>query len=374
MIIGIDVSQIVYNTGVSRYTRELVRHLLQIDTENVYKLYAGALRQTLEIQTYFKDLRSSGLCFSEYLFPIPPKIADKFWNDWRFIDIESVIGPIDLFHSSNWTQPRTKAKKVTTVHDLTPALYPNYHDSLVIQNFKKNIQLIESQADLVFVDSKATEEDLVEHSSIPRQKIEVVYPGLNAKFRASSYEEITRVKQKYHLQKPYILTVGTKEPRKNIQRLIEAFESLNNGEINLVLVGKHGWGKDDMKVGDKKLNIIELGFVADEELPALYSGAMLFAYPSLYEGFGFPVLEAMACGCPVITSNISSLPEIAGNAALLVYPKDVKEIAHALHTLISNRNLQRDLTKKGLIQAKKFSWEEAAKQTLKIYNIINEKN
>ena len=183
--------------------------------------------------------------------------------------------------------------------------------------------------------------------------------------------KVKTYKKKYKLEKPYILSVGTKEPRKNIKRLIEAFVSLGRSDIELVLVGKRGWG-EEVEVGKAKVK--ELGFVEDKDLPALYSGAILFAYPSLYEGFGFPVLEAMACGCPVITSNISSLPEVVGQTALLVYPKETKEIANAINTLLNDDKLRQKLVKNGLEQAKKFSWEKTANQMIKTYQDINNVN
>ncbi|PIP52869.1 hypothetical protein COX08_04140 [Candidatus Beckwithbacteria bacterium CG23_combo_of_CG06-09_8_20_14_all_34_8] len=371
MIIGIDISQIVYQTGVSRYTKDLVRNLLLADKENEYKLYAGVIRQLPQILNFLKQLKNDGAKFKSFIYPISPKLADKFWNQWRLLEIENLIGHIDVWHSSNWTQPPTKAKKITTIHDLTPVLFPNYHDQLVVENFKRNLQLIEKNIDMVTVDSRATKDDLVNNINIDRQKITVIYPGVDPIFCQKSKEGIDNVKKKYKLEKPYILSVGTKEPRKNIKRLIEAFVSLGRSDIELVLVGKRGWG-EEVEVGKAKVK--ELGFVEDKDLPALYSGAILFAYPSLYEGFGFPVLEAMACGCPVITSNISSLPEVVGQTALLVYPKETKEIANAINTLLNDDKLRQKLVKNGLEQAKKFSWEKTANQMIKTYQDINNVN
>jgi len=367
MIIGIDISQIVYQTGVSRYTKDLVRNLLLADKDNEYKLYAGVFRQLPLILSFLRQLKNEGTKFKSFIYPISPKLADKFWNQWRLLEIENLIGHIDVWHSSNWTQPRTKAKKITTIHDLTPVLFPNYHDQLVVENFKRNLQLIEKNIDMVAVDSRATKDDLENNSSINRQKITVIYPSVNSIFCQKSKESIDNVKKKYKLEKPYILSVGTKEPRKNIKRLIEAFVSLGRSDIELVLVGKHGWGEKIVEMGNQ---IRELGFVDDEDLSILYSGAEAFVYPSLYEGFGFPVLEAMACGCSVITSNISSLPEVAGEAALLVYPKETKEIANAINTLLNDDKLRQKLVKNGLEQAKKFSWEKTAKEMLKIYQSL----
>lgn len=364
MIIGIDISQIVYQTGVSRYTKDLVRSLLNFDKENTYKLYAGVLKQLPAINDFLNQLHNEGYNFKSYVYPIPPKLADKFWNHWRFFKIEKLVGKIDVWHSSNWVQPKTDAFKVTTIHDLTPILYPDYHDPLVISNFKRNLDLIEKYTDIVVVDSRATKQDLLTNSCISAQKIEVVYPGVDLRFAQVSSEQKNQMLQKYKLDNSYILSVGTREPRKNCRRLIEAFNSLDNKKTDLVLVGKYGWGKQEEN-RDKQIK--ELGFVHDNELISLYGAAKIFVYPSLYEGFGFPVLEAMACGCPVITSNISSLPEVVGDAALLVYPKDGKEIAKAMNALLADEKLRQNLVKKGLEQVKKFNWEKTAKEMIQIY-------
>jgi len=371
MIIGIDISQIVYKTGVSRYTRELVKNLLKIDKDNQYKLYAGVLKQFPAVLNFIKELKAEGYKFQSYIYPIPPKFAEKYWNRWRVMDIERLIGKVDVFHCSDWTQPRCRGKKIATVHDLTPILFAKYHEAYLIDCFKQNLKLIEKEVDQVITVSKATEEDLVNNSIITRDKVEVIYSGVDKKFAPASETECNRVKTKYKLDKPYILSVGTKEPRKNIGRLIEAFQSLANQDIDLVLAGKYGWGENHMSnLKSQMSNIKEIGFVGDKDLPAFYSGAQVFAYPSLYEGFGMPILEAMACGCPVITSNISSLPEVAGDAALLVYPKDEKEIAKAMMALVDDEKLRNKLIKRGYEQVKKFSWQKTAEKTLELYHKI----
>jgi len=366
MIIGIDISQVVYNTGVSRYTKELVRNLLKIDKTNNYKLYAGTLRQLPELLKFISELKKEGLQFKSYIYPIPPKIAEKLWNRWRPFSIEMLIGKVDIFHCSDWTQPPAKAPKVTTLHDLTPLMYSKYHTPYVVSSFTRNLELLVKETKAIITVSKATKEDAANYG-IERVKMRVVYSGVSTEFAKVSDADRERVRNKYKIRKPFILTVGTREPRKNIKRLIEAYQSLGGMEAQLLIAGKYGWGDDGGEGKEPNQNIRTLGYVPDFDLPALYSLALIFVYPSLYEGFGLPVLESMAAGCPVITSNISSLPEVAGEGALLVYPKDSKEIAQAISALLHNEKLRQSLIKKGREQAAKFSWENTAQATLKIY-------
>ena len=189
--------------------------------------------------------------------------------------------------------------------------------------------------------------------------MKVIYEAASSLFRPVTPMP---VKKKYQLVRPYILSVGTLEPRKNLNRLIEAYQQLNLG-FDLVIVGKFGWGERVKPVTGVRL----LGFVPDEDLAGLYSGAQVFVYPSLEEGFGLPVLEAMACGCPVVTSGVSSLPEIGGQAAVYVEPASVKNIGEGIKTALGKQGAMRSL---GLVQARRFSWVKTAKETLKIYREV----
>jgi glycosyltransferase involved in cell wall biosynthesis len=189
--------------------------------------------------------------------------------------------------------------------------------------------------------------------------------------------ELWRVRTKYGIQGDYILSVGTLQPRKNLPRLIEAFIEARKRpgfDCRLVLVGKKGWGPDEAKALPagvlQRKDVIFTGYVEDEDLPALYSGSMAFAYPSLYEGFGLPVLEAMACGTPVLTSQVSSLPEVCGDAAVYVHPLRTEEICRALLALGSDKDLRKALQARGLLRAQKFSWRESARKTLAVYESV----
>ena len=219
-------------------------------------------------------------------------------------------------------------------------------------------------ADAIIVDSQSTKSDILAFFSIPEDKIHVVH-------LASDMKPVNaRLSPKYGIRGDYLLYVGTVEPRKNLLRLIEAFTQLDQ-ELKLVIVGVSGW--DNRAVyKSKNPNIIFTGYVSEEDLPAFYCNAKLLIYPSLYEGFGLPILEAMNCGCPVITSNISSMPEVAGDAALLVDPYNVEEIKSAAQKLLSDGMLRKKMVARGFRQARRFSWEKTADETLQVYQKVLE--
>jgi len=211
---------------------------------------------------------------------------------------------------------------------------------------------------------------------LPEKKIKVVYEAAPEDLKPVKDKKISqKLFKKYNLDGDYLLSVATLEPRKNLKRIIEAFKMLKTKNLKLVITGKPGW-EDLNTLGFKKgnNNTIFTGYLKKrEDLAALYSQALGLVYPSLYEGFGLPILEAMKCGCPVLTSNISSMPEVAGQAAILVDPLDVEEIARGLSELVNNQDLRKSLAKKGLAQVKKFSWEKTAQETLKVYEQAVEK-
>ena len=219
-------------------------------------------------------------------------------------------------------------------------------------------------SDAIIVDSHATKKDVSTYFSTPENKINVVH-------LASEMKPVpTRLPSKYGIKGDFLLYVGTVEPRKNLLRIIEAFNQLDQ-ELKLVIVGVSGW--DNKAVyRTKNPNIIFTGYVPEEELPIFYCNAKLLLYPSLYEGFGFPILEAMNCGCPVITSNISSMPEVAGNAALLVDPYSTEEIKRAMQMLLSDAKLRKRLIDSGVRQARRFSWGKTADETMKVYEKVLE--
>ena len=364
MKIAIDVSQMCYlGTGVARYVTGLTQALLKAGSPHEFVLYAGTLRQ----RAFFTHLSQAEPWNQATwkIFPLPPKLAGYALNDTS-IPFELLTGPVDLVHASDWSQPSAKATVVTTVHDLVFVKYPETVDPLILATQTKRLNKIVASKTHIIADSASTKNDLVEIYNVDAKRVDVVYPGISEIYSPQSKSEIERVKTKYKLPEKYVLSLGTQEPRKNIPRLIEAMRGL---DVPLVIVGKHGWGMPSTpgEKGAHTPGVLALGFVPDADLPGLYSGASVFVLPSLYEGFGFPIIEAMACGTPVVTSNLSSLPEIAGEAAILTNPLDPDSIKAGITTAIASHDT---LSSRGLIQARKFNWADTAKQVLEIYEKI----
>ncbi len=353
MRIGIDISQVIYQTGVSVYTENLLRNLLQIDSENEYLLFGGSLRRIGQLQEFAKELRGN---FQTKLTCIPPSLADFIGNTLHLPEIETLIGKVDVYHSSDWAQFASSARKVTTVHDLAPIFLPKFTNEKIRETHKRRLKWVVSEVDRVIVPSKSTKEGLVK-IGVKSDRIKIIPEAPDAIFMPQPSQAIFGLKAKYKINGRYILGVGV-GPRKNTQRLIDAYLKAKTSDLKLVLVGL------PLDKTFHARGVIFTGHVPKQDLPAFYSGAEALAYPSLYEGFGLPILEAFACGCPVVTSNISSMPEVAGNAAILVDPHDTDSIAEGIKKSLRSRV---GLSRKGLSRVKKFSWRKAAFDTLSIY-------
>lgn len=353
MKIAIDISQIVYKTGVSEYTKNLVRSLLKIDKNNEYLLFAGTLRQKKEIENFVDTLEGN---FKTKTFPIPPMAADFLWNRAHKLYIENLIGRIDLVHTSDWSEPPSNALKVTTVHDLSPINFSHETHSRVKDVHSRKLSWVKKESRLVIVPSKSTMGELVE-AGFNKKRI-VVIPEANIhNIQKVSEKSVKNVKSKYEIVGDFVLMWGT-SPRKNYERGIKAFEIVKD-ELKLskiVILGHMSHNIDG--------NAVLTGRIPDAEVSALYSGAVALLYPSLNEGFGISILDAFNCDCPVVTSNISSMPEVAGDAAVLVDPYSVESIATGLKMAVKNRQ---NLIKKGRARVKQYSWERAAAKTLSAY-------
>lgn len=355
MKIGIDISQVVYGTGVSVYTKNLVENLLKIDKENEFVLFGGSLRQFKVLKNQF-SMKQRNLRMR--YFRIPPSLADLIWNRLHVLRIERLVGKVDVWHSSDWTQPPSAAFKVTTVHDLAPMKYPAETDPKVVAVHRRRLEWVKREVDRIIAPSEATRRDLVEEG-FDEVKIRVIAEGVERVFRPAKGQEVSEMKGKMRMNGDYLLAVGTGK-RKNLDRIEKAFEILRaEGLVNqLVVVGR-------VKEGEEEKRGIRLtGFVCEKDLVRLFTGASALVYPTLYEGFGLPVLQAMACDCPVVTSNVSSLPEVAGNAAIFVDPYQVDEIVEGVKLAIKKR---KELVDKGRKWVKRFSWEKMAKETLRVY-------
>ncbi len=373
MIIGIDISSIPYGTGVSNYTQNLVLELLAIDHLNHYKLFFSSFRQKLPSDFINKLEKFPQAQLFSYRFP--PTFLSFIWNKLHIVPINWLIGPCDVFHTSDWTQPPLhKCHSVCTIHDLSPFLYPKVSDPRIIRNHKEKMYWSQKESSYFICVSKNTQSDLLKlFPLIAASRTAIVYEAAENKYfdfyklkDIHKNQLIESIKIKYHLQN-FILAQGTREPRKNLHRLIKAFDKYKSqhpkSTLQLAITGKYGWGND---IPLKNKDVIVLGYVDENDLVQLHAAAVALVFPSLYEGFGLPLIKSMAVGTPVITSNTSSLAEIANKAALLVNPKSIVDIANAINK-IQRQPLRRTLISKGITQAKLFSWEKTARETLKMY-------
>ncbi|MDX2141054.1 MAG: glycosyltransferase family 1 protein [Chloroflexota bacterium] len=357
--------------GIGRLTRELITTLGRQHDENQYRLFvAGAQRTQLPTAPAPR--------FEWRPTRITPVNLARLWHRLHLpLLVETFTGQVDLYHATDFTLPPTLpgTRTLLTVHDLSFVRVPEtasprlkaYLDVVVPRSCRR--------ADHILADSQATKDDLVELYQLPSDKITVLLSGVDARFQHVADRQMrAAVREKYKLgQQPYIFAIGTVQPRKNYSRLIEALAQLRERgqDLMLVIAGGKGWLEDPIYQTLDTLRLRDqvrfIGFADDADLPALYSEARCLAFPSLYEGFGLPILEAMACGTPVITSNVSSMPEAAGDAALLVSPTDVNAITAALAQVLSNDNLRQSLVERGYRQATRFTWDTSARQLQSVY-------
>jgi len=380
MKIGIDISQIVYEgTGVATYTRSLVENMVKQAPKDEFVLFGSSFRNRRPIKEFVKSLRVKNVegCVSF----LPPKFLEFLWNGVHLLPVEFFTGPVDVFHSSDWLEPPTqKAKRITTVHDLAVFKYPETFQARgghnIVENQKRRLHFVKHYSDLIIAVSETTKKDMIEILKIPEKKIKVIYEAADPVYYPREKTEVDKVREKFGIESEYLLCVGTREPRKNLERLLAAFVEIAdaNKELSLVVVGKYGWGEDSAKLKNKNSKFENrvkfLGFVEKEDLACLYSGAAAFVFPSLYEGFGLPILEAMSCRCPVVTSAVGAMKEIANGAAVLVDPESVSSIAGGISKIYRNQPLAAELKEKGFSRAKEFSWEKTALQTLEAYRQI----
>jgi glycosyltransferase involved in cell wall biosynthesis len=378
MHIAIDYTPAVHQrAGIGRYTRGLVQALTRLDSENQYTLMVlgrtGAHFIPPTLPTNFK------LRFA----PISDRWATVLWYRLNLpLPVELFSGQADLFHGPSFTLPPSLTPSLLTVHDLSFLRYPQGAHPALLAWLTKAVPRSLRRARHVLADSESTRADLIELMQVPTDRITVIGAGVEERFQpVTEPETLGQIQARYKLPDRFILSVSTLEPRKNFTGLIAAFSQMaaasempSIADLHLVIAGGKGWLYDDIfaaaKTSPFRERIHFAGYVADEDLPALYSLATLFAFPSHYEGFGIPVLEAMACGTPVVCANNSSLPEIAGDAALMVEATDMEALADAMRRLVVDSLLREKLIRRGYEQARKFRWEEAARRLLGVYSEI----
>jgi glycosyltransferase involved in cell wall biosynthesis len=361
MRIGIDVGILREKArGVGYYLVNLLENFSQISKDDSFYLYSA--------RPILYDF-SKGQNWHNHFGTIP--LPGSFWLQTQgkhFIKKDQ----IDVLYAPAHVIPLKlpqKVRSVLAVHDLVSICYPetmaNYNRFIHNIFFKSSIK----NASHIITMSESTKQSIVDHFGIAPDKITVIYEGISTKFQRCDKNDIEPVLARHKLKNPYILSVGTLEPRKNYLVLLKAFKQLDN-DIDLVIVGKKGWKSQEIFDTIDRLELHNrvkiLGYVNDNDIPYLYNGAELFVFPSFYEGFGLPLLEAMACGVPVICSNTSSLPEIGGESVLYFNPNSSDELAYQIKVLISNNELKSILCSKGIVRAKQFSWEKTAKETLAV--------
>ena len=374
--IAIDVSPLLdLSTGIGYYTANLVSQLIGLRRDFNWSYFAVPRRSEKEI-----SFKIGAQEFRTIIKPwiLPARLTSLLLQApfQPFLAVENFIGPSDLFHWTNFLcLSQRRGKKILTVHDVSFFLFPEHHplkrrllfDSL----FPRSLE----QAHHIITDSQNTKNDLVQHFHVPPKKITTIYLGADPTFAPVSQQEATATLDRHGLRwKQYLLYVGTLEPRKNLVRLMRAYDLFRANyfrPLPLVLVGANGWLNQDLFMEIEKSSwkddIKILGYVPKTDLSALYSGSLAFVYPSLYEGFGLPPLEAMACGAPVITSNNSSLPEVVGDAAILVDAYNADKIAEAMLLVATDPSICGRLRQRGLERAKCFDWRLTAERTLAVY-------
>ncbi len=352
MKIGIDVhSAHQRKTGIGVYTHNLVRGLRSVDTANEYILYGDSRPRNL-------------------------KTLERIARENTYIPARSFWDRLDLLHIPGYSVPLfSKGTLVVTVHDLIGMIYPENLALMSRFYWGTWLPMVVGRADKIIADSYNTKRDIIKLLGIPEAKIRVIHLAADPKFRpVRDPLALHQVKRRFNLAKPFVLYVGTIEPRKNLIRVMEAWSQVRRRTkipYQLVITGFQAWAYHEVSDLARRLEIkrdvVFTGYVRDEELPLLYNACDLFIFPSLYEGFGMPVLEAMACGVPVLTSNTSSIPEVAGEDAVSVDPTDVDKMALAIQQILEDAALRERLRQAGPKRAAQFSWEKTARQTLEIY-------
>lgn len=331
MRVAVDISQAVYEgTGVGRFTSGLIDaicHHAQHTSEISWVFFYVSFRRDLsdEVKTVISRAQIPLI-----KLPVPPTAAEYIWNHLHIIPVSLLLPKCDWVITSDWTEPPSRTKKATIVHDLVFHRYPETVDTTIIQTMRRKLPLVSDESNLIFTDSQTTKDDLLQYYPNTKASIVVNYPGVSIDTVTDT--TVISVVQKYTLSSPYLLTVGKREPRKNLNRLIDAFQQAQLGDTQLVIVGSEGWGSNTQQGS----NVRFLGFVSDEELAALYQQAQGFILASLWEGFGYPILEAMQLGTPVATSDCSSMAEIADCHAHLFDPMNKESIASSLERLVSD--------------------------------------
>lgn len=375
MLIGIDGNEanVEKRVGIGEYAYEILRQFHNLRFKN----------NDLRFLIYLKERPLSHM-------PVPTENwrykvigPKKMWTQFA-LPISLFLGKKpDVFFTPSHYAPRfSPVPSVISIMDLSFIHFPDLFAKKDLYQLKNWTAYSVKNAKKVLTISEFSKNDIIKQYQVELKDVIVTYPGIK-EVESSKVRNVYKVlsmsdlSKKFGINKEYILFVGTLQPRKNIEKLIEAFSKLDK-DILLLIVGKKGWLYEDILKAPQKYGVLErvkfLDFVEDSELPLLYKNAICFVMPSLYEGFGLPVLEAMKNGCPVVASNVSSLPEAGGDAAMYFNPENSDDIAKAIKKVVEDKNLRDEMVKKGFVQVKKFSWEKTARKTLEVLQELGSKN
>ena len=375
MTIGIDIRMLANKrkSGIEEYTENLLSHMLFIDTSIKFKLFYSSFRDHIGDYSW---LNLPNVDLVDYKIPNNLLFGSARVFNWPFMD--ELMDGADVFFSPHFfLAPLSKGcKRVTTIHDLSFASFPEYFSAR--QNIWHRIEMSPSKqfksSDKIIAVSKSTKDDLASKYDIDPARINVVHSGISDNIARPTDENLEKFRLNKGLPEKFILFLGKLEPRKNVVALIRAFNmlKLQTGfeDLNLVIAGTKGWLSQsifkEVAASPYKSQIVLTGHVVDDDRSFYYSLASVFVYPSLFEGFGFPPLEAMRCGTPVVVSNNSSLPEVAGDASIMVDPRSVDEVAFSVRQVLVDRELRASLVELGAKRAAQFTWQKAAEETLDI--------
>lgn len=364
MIIGLDVYHAFHsNGGVARYIRGLVPPLVAGVSSNQFVFFSNSFRG--ERSSWIPNYPNARIVE----LGCPRQIIQGSWHYFDWPSIEMFTGSIDIFHGTHFVLPAVRrAKYVLTVHDLTYLRHPDYYSNGAMNEigYRKDLPRALERADAVIAISDHTRQDLEELLGYPTSRIHVVHSGVDPHFFVSpNEEELGEIRRRYDLDRPYLIfLVGTPEPRKNLLRTVTAARR-GAPHLPLAIIGPQQPIRT--LLGNELDGVKLLGLVPDADLPMILHGAEIALYPSLYEGFGLPALEAMASGVPLITSNRSAMPEVVGNAAILVDPESEDEIAEVIRSLLDDEGRREELIRSGRIRAKEFSWDRTAIKVMQLY-------
>jgi len=353
--------------GVGRYTRALVRHLPLDSQDELVLFFFDFLRRNASFDLPGATARSVRWC--------PGRLAQLAWKQLRWPPFELFSGPADVYHFPNFVLPPMRSgKTVVTIHDLSFMRFPQFTEDANLAYLTARIRDTVRRADAIIADSHCTAEDIQDLLQVGASKIFPIHLGVDDMFRPASEEAVDRTLGRLGIDGPYILSVGTVEPRKNLPFLVEVFEQLSGFDGQLVIAGMKGWKTGPIlrriRESSRAGSIRVVDYVADEDLPALYSGADLLVCTSFYEGFGFPPLEAMACGTPVVSSPGGSLEEVLGDGAVVIPGFDAGRWVDEITRLLNDEERRRELAASGRRRASTFTWEKTAQLTCDVYRKV----